>query len=125
MPHTEKVSSTVRQRYDLSPKDRMKDRDVNEAIWSIFVSVTLQAAFHFGIDYTENLRSTKNQPKKPLRQLFQVTRKLITDQTQITSIKTIDRRQLMSTLLADRAVLFSIAQKKPSSFLAQCCCMGK
>ena len=45
------------------------------------MSVTLQAAVHLGKDYSENLRSTKNQPLKSLKQLFQVTE--ITDQTEL------------------------------------------
>ena len=71
--HMARVFSIVRQAYYRSSTDSMKDLDVNTAIWSIFMSVTLQAAVHLGKDYTENLRSTKNQPKKSLRQLFQVT----------------------------------------------------
>ena len=54
-----------------------------------------------------------NQPKKTLRQLFQVTQKLITDQTEITAITTIDWRQLMwreTTLLTDRDVQFATAK---------------
>ena len=80
----EKVFSIVRQRYGLSPTDQMKDLQVNTALWGIFMSVTLQAAVHLGTDYTENLRSTNNQSKKSLKQFFQVTERLITDQTQIT-----------------------------------------
>ena len=60
--HMEKVFSIVRQRYGRSPTDQMKDFDVTKAKWCIFVSVTLQAAIHLGKDYTESLRSTKNQP---------------------------------------------------------------
>ena len=78
--HIEKVFSIVRQRYGRSPTDQMKDFDVNTEIWCIFMSVTLQAAVHLGTDYTEKLRTTKNEPKKPLRQLFRVTERLITDQ---------------------------------------------
>ena len=59
------------------------------------MSVTLQAAVPLGKDYTENLRSTKNQPKKSLRQLFQVSERLITDQTEITGPTTIDWQQPM------------------------------
>ena len=59
------------------------------------MSVTLQAAGHLGTDYTENLCSTRNQSKKSSRQLFQVTRKLITDRTEITGITTIDWQQLI------------------------------
>ena len=86
VPHMEKVFSIVRQRYGLSPRDKMENLDVNAAIWGIFMSVTLQAAVHLGTDFTENLRSTRKQSKKSLRQLFQVTRKLITDQTEMTVI---------------------------------------
>ena len=64
----EKVFSIVRQRYGLSPTGHTKDLDENTALWSFSLSVTLQAAVLLGKDYTENLRSTKNQPKKSLRQ---------------------------------------------------------
>ena len=59
-----KSFSFVRHRYGRSPTDQMKDLDVSTAKCGIFMSVTLQAAVHFGKDYTENLRSTKNQPLK-------------------------------------------------------------
>ena len=60
-----------------------------------YLSVNLQAAVHLGVDCTENLRSTKNQPKKSLRQLFQVIQKLIIDQTYTTT--TTDWRQRVWT----------------------------
>ena len=98
----------------------MKNLDVG-----IFLSVTLQAAVHLGIDYTENLGSTKNQPKKSLRQLFQMTERLITDQTEITQITMIYWRQLMwreTTLLTDRAVQFATA--KTYVFSDSVLCLG-
>ena len=75
--------------------------------------VTLQAAIHLGKDYTENFRSTKNQPLKSLRQLFQVTERLITDETEIAGLTTIDWQQPVwreTTLSTDRAVQFATAQ---------------
>ena len=92
---------------------QMENLDANAAIWGIFMSVTLQAAVHHGTDYMDNLRSTRNQSKKSLRQLFQVTRKLLTDQTDITDITTTDWQQLMwreTTLLTDNAVQFATAK---------------
>ena len=94
---------------------KLKTLDLNAPIWSVFMSVTLQAAGHAGTDYTENSRSTRNQSKKSLRQLFQVTRKLITDRTEITGITTIDWQQFMwrereTTLLTDKAVQFATAK---------------
>ena len=93
--------------------DQMQNFDVNTAFWGTFVSVTLQAAVHLGIDYTENLRSTQNQPKKSLRQVFQVIQRLITDQTEIIGLTTIGWQQAMwreTTLLTDRAVQFATAK---------------
>ena len=96
-----------------SSTDQVKDLDVNTAVRGIFMSVTLQSAVHLARDYTENLRSTKNQPKKSLSQLFQVTERLITDQTEITGLTTIDWQKPMcreTTLLTDRAVQFATAK---------------
>ena len=59
---------------------KMKNLNMNAAKWRKFMFVTLQAAVHLGTECSENLRSTRNQPKKSLRQLFQVTQKLIIDQ---------------------------------------------
>ena len=67
VPHMEMVFSILRQRYGLGPMDQMKHLDVNTAIWGIYLSVTLQATVHLGIDYTENLRSATNKPKKSFR----------------------------------------------------------
>ena len=99
--------SIVRQRFVLSPTDEMKNLDVNTAFWCILMSVTLQATVHLEKGYTENLRSIKSQPKKSLRQLFQVTERFITDQTEVTGLTTIDWQQLSwreTTLLTHRAV---------------------
>ena len=41
--------------------------------------VTLQAAVHLGKDCAEILHSIKNQPKRTLKKLFNVTEKLIRD----------------------------------------------
>ena len=74
---------------------------------------TLPAAVHLGLNFSENLGSTKYQPVKSVSQLFQVTRKMITDQTEITGITTTDWRQRMwreTTLLTDRVVQFSTAK---------------
>ena len=123
VPHMEKVLSIVRQRYGL--RDNMENLVANAATWCIFMSVTLQVAVHSGTDFSENLRSTRNQSKKSLRQLFQVTRKLITDQTEITCITTIDWQQLMwreTTLLSDKAAQF--ATKKPFVFSDPVLCVG-
>ena len=81
----EKVLSIVRQRYGLSPTDQMKDLDVNTAIWGTSMSVTLQAAVHLGKDYTEKFTIYQ----EIFETVFQVTERLITDQTRSTGPTTI------------------------------------
>ena len=61
------------ERYRLSPGDKNgTSLNVNAAMWGIFMSA-LQSAVHLGKDYSENVRSTRNQPMKPLKQLIQVS----------------------------------------------------
>ena len=87
---------------------RAWDRDM---VYS-YVCPSSSCRSSWGKDYTENLRSTKNQPKKSLRQLFQVTERLITNRTEITGLTTIDCQQPMwreTTLLTDRGVQFATA----------------
>ena len=103
----------------------MKNLDVNTVIWGIFMSVTLHAAVHLGENFTENLRSTMNQPKKSLRQLFQVTQRLITDETESSGLTTIDWQQPMwrkTTLLTDKAV--QLATAKTYVFSDSVLCLG-
>ena len=106
--HMEKVCSIVRQTYGRSPTDDLNDLDVNNTKWCIFMNVTLQAAVHLGRDSLENLRFTKkNQFLKSVKQLFQVTERLIKDRTEISGLTTIDYEQLTwrsTTLLCDKAV---------------------
>ena len=82
VPRMEKVYSVVRQVYGRSPTNDLGDLDVNNAVWVY----SLQAAVH--------LRSTQNQLLKSFSQLFQVTEKLIKDQTEIGGLTTIDYKEL-------------------------------
>ena len=52
--------------------------------------VTQQAAVHLGNDYLENVHATKNQPLRTVKQLFDVTSKLVREQTEIQGISLID-----------------------------------
>ena len=94
VPHMEKVYSIVRKIYGRSRMDDLDDLDVNTAVWGIFMNVTLQAAVHLGQDYMQNLRFTKNQLLKSVKQLFQATQQLIEDQKEINNLTAIDYKEL-------------------------------
>ena len=94
VPRMGKVCSIVRNNYGRSPTDDLNDLDVDTAVWGTFMNVRLQAAVHLGRDYMENLRFTKNQLLKSVKQFFQVTEKLIKDQKEINNLSTIDYKEL-------------------------------
>ena len=79
-----------------------KDLDVNTAVWGIFMPVTLQAAVNLGQDYSQNLRSIKNQPLKSVEQLFRTTGKLIKEQTEIKRLSTIYSMLCLRSIRTER-----------------------
>ena len=88
--------------------------------------VIQQAAVHLVNDYAENLRSTQNQPTRTVKQVFDVTRKLVRDQKEISGSSVIDWQESCwkrSTLLTDRAVQLSTA--KAYVFSDSVFCMGR
>ena len=121
----EKVLSIVRQTCGRSPTDDLNDLEVNPATWGKFMSVALQAAVHLGQDYTENLQSTKDQPLKSVRGLFQTVGRLIREQAEITGLSTIDWKHPMwreASLLCDRAV--QTANSQTYVFADSVLCLG-
>ena len=111
--HTEAVFSIVREIYGRRHDDTMDDLDVSMAIWSIFLSATRQAAVHLGKVYKANLRYVKNHLWNNVKQLLNETGKLISGQTEITGVNTIDFEELrwMSTsLLCSQAYRFTNAK---------------
>ena len=68
----------------------------------------------------------KNQPQRTVKQLFDVTRKLVKEQTEIQGISMInwqDKSSKRTTLLTDRAVQLSTA--KAYAFSDPVLCMGR
>ena len=90
-----KWPKSLRQTHDRGPTDDLKDLDVNTALWVYLCLSHFQAAVHLGQYYMENLRSTKNQPLKSVKQLFQTTERLIEDKVETTGLSTIDWNHLV------------------------------
>ena len=125
VPHMEKVYSIVRQVYGRSPTDDLNDLDENNAVWGIFMNVTCQAAGHLGQYFLGNLRLTKNQVLKSVKQLFQVTEKLVMAQTEIGGLTTIEYKEhtwRSTTLLCDKAI--EMTNDKTYVFADSVLCLG-
>ena len=92
---------------------------------TFFLSATKDAAVHLGQNYQENIHSTRNSKKKKLKQLSNVSQKLISNQEEISGISTIhwDTTMGKTTLLGDRADQLPTA--KIYVFFDSVLCLGK
>ena len=89
------------------------------------MSVTPQAAVHLRPDYSQNLRSIKNQSSKSVDQLFRTAEILIKDQVEITGFSTNDwnqRKWRESSPLCDRVV--RIMKSQTYVFSDSVLCLG-
>ena len=102
----------------------MPEIEVIAMIWRILTSATLKAAVHLCQDFSDNLRTTKNTDFEKVGQVFDISQKLILNQSEdIFGVSTIDRMEYDSmgtTLLPDRAVKMSKAKVHSFSDAASC-----
>ena len=86
-----RVTDQVRKRQNQSSKDATKDSDKHSVIWRMFMSSTLQAPVFMVKNYSDNLHSIKNKEDLTMKQMFDISEKLITEQSdEIYGISTID-----------------------------------
>ena len=76
-----RVSDRVRKMLDQSSKDATKDSDKHSAIWGMFMSSTLQASVFMGKNYSDKLHSIKKTEDLTMKQMFDISEKLIAEQS--------------------------------------------
>ena len=124
--HAEAVFSIVREVYEREQDDPMNDLDVNMAILGIFLNGTLRAAVHFGQDYEANLLFVNNNLWNIVRQLFNESEKLISEQKEVTGISTTDFKDatwMSTSLQCEKA--FQITNAKIYVLSVSVLCVGK
>ena len=86
-----RVNDQVRKRQNQSSKDATEDSDEHSVIWRMFISSTLQASVFMGKNYLENLHSIKNTEDLTMKQMCDISEKLISEQSdEIYGVKTIN-----------------------------------
>ena len=76
-----RVNDQVRQRQNQSSKDATKDSDKHSLIWRMYMSSTLQASVFMEKNYSDNWHSIKKYRKFTIKQMFDMSKKLITEQS--------------------------------------------
>ena len=75
-----RVNDQVRNRQNQSSK-ATKDSDKHSVIWRMFMSSTLQACVFMEKNYSDNWHSIKNSEDLTMKQMFDISEKLITEQS--------------------------------------------
>ena len=75
------VNDEVRKRQKQSSKDATKDSDKHSVIWKMFMSSTLQASVFMVKNYSDNWHSIKYTEDLTMKQMFDASEKLISEQS--------------------------------------------
>ena len=113
-----KSTRTCDNNSSASQKTKMEDLGVHTSIWRMFMIVTQQTAVHLGNDYLDNLHTTKNQPQRTVKQLFDVTRELVREQTEIQGTSLVDWEDnswKRTTLFSDSVLCMGGISESPVS----------
>ena len=104
-----RVNDQVRKRQYHSSKDATKDSDKHSVIWDIFMSSTLQASVFMAKNYSDNLHTIKNTEDLTMKQMFDISEKLISEQSdEIYGVNTInweDSSWKYLSLVGDKEVI--------------------
>ena len=61
----------------------------HSVIWGMFMSVTLESAVFMGKNYSDNWHSIKNTKDLTLKQMFDISARLVSEQDEISGVETI------------------------------------
>ena len=76
-----RVNDQVRKDKKQSSMDATEDSEEHSVIWGLFMSSTLHASVFMGTHYLDNLHSIKKTENLTKTQMFDISEKLITEQT--------------------------------------------
>ena len=108
-------------------RKRQKRSSMNDMIWKMFMSVTLESAVFMGKNYVDNCHSITNTKDLTLKQMFDISAKLVSEQDEIDGVKTIDWENYSwkyLSLIGDEQVI-SLQRTKVYVFSDSVLCLGK
>ena len=104
-----RVNDQVRKRQKQSSMDATEDSEEHSVIWRMFMSSTLQASVFMEKNYSDNWHSIKNSKDLTMKQMFDVSEKLVSEQSdEIYGVKTInweDSSWMYLSLTGDEQVI--------------------
>ena len=123
-----RVNDQVRKRQNQSSKDATKDSDKHSVIWRMFMSVTLESSVFMVKNYSDNVHSIKNTEDLTMKQMFDISEKLMSEQSDeifgVNPINWEDSSWKYLSLVGDEEVI-SLLHTKVYVFSDSVLCLGK
>ena len=86
----DRVNDQVRKRQKRSSMNVTENGEKHSIIWGMFMSVTLESALFMGKNCSDNQHHIKNTRDLTMKQMFDTSAKLVSEQDEIYGVKTID-----------------------------------
>ena len=83
------VNDQVRKRQKRSSMNVAENDEKHSMVWRRFMSVTLETAVSMGMNYLDNYHSITNTKDLTLKQMFDISTRLVSEQDEISGVETI------------------------------------
>ena len=84
-----RVNDQVRKRQKRSSMNVTEDGEKHSMIWGMFMTVTMESAVFMGKNYLNSCQSIANTTDLTLKQLFDISTRLVSEQDEISGLETI------------------------------------
>ena len=115
----ERVNDQVRKRQKRSSMNVTENDEKHSVIWRMFMSVTLESAVFMGKNYLNNCQSIANTIDLTLKQMFDISTRLVSEQDEISGLETIgweNHSWKYMSLIGDERVLSIFNARRSTSF---------
>ena len=122
-----RVNDQVRKRQKRSSMNVTENDEKHSVIWGMFMSVTLESAVFMGKDYLDNCHSITNTKDLTLKQMFDISARLVSEQDEISGMETIgweNHSWKYLSLIGDERVI-NLQRTKVYVFSDSVLCLGK
>ena len=84
-----RVNDQVRKRQKRSSMNVAENDEKHSMIWRMFMSSTLESSVFIGKNYSDNWHSIKNTKDLTMKQMFDISARLVSEQDEISGVETI------------------------------------
>ena len=122
-----RVNDQVRKRQKRSSMDVTENEEKHPMVWGMFMSVTLESAGFIGKNYLDNCHSITNTKDLTLKQMFDISARLVSDKDEISKMETIgweNHSWKYMSLIGDERVI-NLQRTKVYVFSDSVLCLGK